>query len=79
MEWEVWLTGDRHLTSQDCAWADVPDGILGVRRWHPNGVNWGDGIYGDPATWKNAGMTDDATFAATLAEVQATRIPPSER
>lgn len=79
MEWEVWLTGGRRRTSLDCAWGEWPEGVLVVRRWNPDGVNWGDGLYGDPATWKNAGMTDDATFSATLAEARATRTPPSER
>ncbi len=79
MEWEVWLNDGTRRTSQDTAWADVPDGILVVRRWGPNGVNWGDGLYGDPSTWKNAGYTDDVTFTATLAEARATTTPPSER
>ncbi len=82
MEWEVWLTGDRHLTSQDCDWDAVPDGILVVRYWGGstgNGINWDDGLYGRPDTLKEAGLTDDVTFARVQATAQASRVPPSER
>ncbi len=78
MQWIVWLKDGRRLTSTETAWADVPDGILVLRYWGApgNGVIWDDGMYGRPDTLKAAGMTDDATFAAVLAEAQATHQPP---
>ena len=81
MQWMVWLADGRRLTSTETAWDDVPNGILVLRYWGApgNGVAWGDGLYGRPDTLKGAGMTDDRTFAATLAEAQATRLPPSAR
>lgn len=69
------------ITSQTHQWPDVPDGILVVRWWGPRGkgVNWGDGLYGDPATLKQAGYVPDDEFARVLAEAKATKIPPSKR
>lgn len=80
-EWEVWLADGRRLTSLDCTWADVPDGILVVRWWGPKGkgINWGDGLYGLPSTLKNAGIVTDAEFARILAEAQLQVKPPSGR
>lgn len=80
MEWEVWLTNNRRFTSKDMAWEDLPDGILVVRWWgKTKGINWGDGLYGDPSTLKNAGIVSDEEFAQVLAEAKATTEPPSKR
>jgi hypothetical protein len=80
VEWEVWLTDGRVLSSVSHQWADVPDGVLVVRLWGPNWVSWGDGVYGQPGTWKNAGWVDDDTFLRVLAEARSPgRLPPSRR
>jgi hypothetical protein len=86
MEWEVWLADGTTRTSSNCTWSDVPNnGILVVRVWNKGGtwtnwINWDDGVYGDPSTWKGAGMTDDITFNRVLSEArEVNRIPPSER
>jgi hypothetical protein len=81
MEWEVWLVDGTTLSSVGHEWDDVPDGVLVLRWWGPNGkgVNWGDGIYGHPATAKQAGWVSDEEFARVLAEAQATTLPPSKR
>lgn len=72
VRWKVWLKDGTTRSSEKCAWADVPDGVLVVKQFAPEQwVVWGDGVYGEPGTWKGAGWTDDATFAATLAEAQA--------
>lgn len=81
-EWEVWLADGRRLTSVEMAWADLPHGVLVVRAWFPSGtmtVNWDDGLYGHPDTWKQAGWVSDETFARVLAEAQAMIVPPSQR
>ncbi len=84
MEWEVWLDDGRRITSMDMPWGDWGDhtGVLVERHWDVpigDGINWGDGLYGRPNTLKAAGMTDDATFDATLSEAKASRVRPSER
>jgi hypothetical protein len=82
VEWDVWCTDGRRYDSRACAWAEVPHGVLVVRAWFPGGamtVNWGDGLYGEPGTWKEAGWVSDETFARVLADAQATSIPPSGR
>lgn len=81
-EWEVWLASGRRVTSHECDWRDVPDGVLVVRAWFADGsmaVNWSDGIYGHPDTWKQAGWVSDADFARVLAEAQGTELAPSQR
>ena len=81
-EWEVWLTDGTRRTSRDTGWDDLPDGVLVVRAWFRTGsmaVNWGDGVYGHPDTWKQAGVVSDAEFARVLAEAQAMIVPPSQR
>jgi hypothetical protein len=80
-EFEVWLADGSRVDSRTCCWADVPDGILVVRWWGPRdkGINWGDGIYGDPATHKACAIVDDALFQRVLEEAQATTTRPSER
>lgn len=81
MEWEVWLADGTTRSSQTCTWADVPDGIVAVRiygsqKW----VNYGDGVYGEPGTWKNAALVSDEDFARVLTEARDPhRLPPSER
>jgi hypothetical protein len=82
MEWEVWFTDGTRRTSQDSTWADLPEGVLVVRAWFPNGsmaVNWSDGVYGHPSTWKQAGWVSDKEFARVLQEAQETTVPPSQR
>lgn len=79
MEWEVWLADGRVVTSVTHTWDEVPPGVLIVRTWNPNAVDWENGNYGAPGTWKAAGWTDDATFARVLAEARAPRLPPSQR
>ncbi len=76
------MTGGRRFTSSDMPWEDLPKGVLVLRWWNGatgNGINWDDGLYGRPDTLKAAGLTDDETFAAVLAEAQGARLPPSER
>jgi hypothetical protein len=80
-EWEVWLADGTRMSSAEHEWEDVPDGILVLRWWGPHGkgVNWGDGIYGHPATHKQAAYVSDEKFRRVLAEAQATTVPPSAR
>lgn len=75
--WIVWLSDGTTRASRDHRWEDVPDGVLVVRWWGPSGdgINWGDGLYGDPASHKQAAMVSDEAFARVLAEAQATTEP----
>jgi hypothetical protein len=82
MEWEVWFTDGTRRDSLTHAWADLPDGVLVVRAWFDNGsmaVNWSDGVYGHPSTWKQAGWVSDEEFSRVLSEAQQATIPPSQR
>lgn len=81
-EWEVWLTDGSRRTSQHQQWDELPDGVLVVRAWFANGtlaVNWDDGVYGHPDTWKQAGWVSDAEFSRVLSDAQAAIQRPSER
>lgn len=80
-EWEVWLADGTTRNSRDHSWDDVPDGVLVVRYWGPRGkgVNWGDGLYGHPATIRQAGYVSDEEFAKVLAEAQKQTVPPTKR
>lgn len=81
-EWEVWLTDGTRRTSRESAWADLPNGVLVVRAWFANGsraINWSDGVYGHPDTWKQAGWVSDAEFARVLEEAYTVIVPPSQR
>jgi hypothetical protein len=42
-------------------------------------VNWSDGVYGHPSTWKQAGWVSDEEFSRVLSEAQETITPPSQR
>lgn len=77
MRWKVWLADGTTSDSASCGWEDVPDGVLVVRWWGPNGqgINWGDGIYGHPATHKQAAMVADEEFARVLAEAHGCNSP----
>lgn len=81
MEWEVWLADGTTRDSRTCSWMDVPDGVLVVRYWGPKGkgINWGDGLYGDPSTIKQAGWVSDEEFAAVLARAKEQTTLPSKR
>lgn len=81
-EWEAWFIDGSRRTSRDSTWGELPDGVLVVRAWFPDGtmaVNWGDGVYGRPDTWKQAGWVSDAEFARVLAEARAEVMRPSQR
>lgn len=82
-EWEVWYTDGRRYTSQTATWDALPSaGVLVVRAWFTDGsmaVNWDDGMYGHPDTWKQAGWVSDVEFQRVLSEAQTTVIPPSQR
>ena len=81
MEWEVWLRDGTRRTSRDLSWGALPDGIVIVRWWGPHGkgMNWGDGLYGDPATHKEAGLVSDEVFAHMMHEAYGANDPPSKR
>lgn len=80
MEWEVWLDDGTARDSSTHTWDDVPDGVLVVRYWGDrSGVNWGDGLYGRPDTYRAAAMVSDEMFARTLATAQSQHTPPSQR
>jgi hypothetical protein len=81
VEWEVWLTDGRRFSSHDTDWSELPDGVLVVKAWFDGhmAVNWGDGVYGHPATWKQAGWVSDAAFEAALSEAQREELSPSQR
>lgn len=79
MRWRVWLADGTVRDSATCRWEDVPDGVLVLRWWGPNGkgINWGDGIYGWPGSHKQAAMVSDAEFARVLAEAHGDSNPPA--
>lgn len=78
MRWRVWLADGSTRNSAEHRWADVPHGVLVVVAWDEQGhrwVNWGDGVYGEPGTWKNAAMVADEVFERVLKEAQDAREP----
>lgn len=81
MEWEVWLADGRVINSTTHQWDDNWDGVLVVRWWGPNGhgINWGDGLYGHPATHKQAAMVSNEVFEAVLEDAYGHSNPPSKR
>jgi hypothetical protein len=81
MEWEVWLADGTTRNSRAHRWEDVPDGILVLRWWGPHGkgINWSDGLYGHPATHKQAGFVSDEEFSRAMEAAKASTSPPSQR
>jgi hypothetical protein len=81
-EWEAWYTEGRRFDSSTARWEDLPSvGVLVVRAWFPGGamtVNWDDGYYGHPDTWKAAGWVSNQEFASEHADAQRTTDPPSK-
>jgi hypothetical protein len=81
MEWEVLLADGTTRDSSQHTWDDVPGGVLAVWYWGPSGkgVNWGDGLYGHPATLKQAGYVSDERWAGIEPALRELRLPPSAR
>lgn len=79
MRWKVWLADGTTRDSSRHTWEEVPDGVLVVRWWGEKGkgINWGDGLYGHPATLKQAAMVSDEVFERVLKEAQGANEPPA--
>ena len=79
-EWKVWLADGTTRNSREHRWADDWDGVLVVRWWGARkGINWGDGLYGRPDTFKSAGLVSDEEFNRVLELARGDSHPPSKR